>query len=88
MFDADGSFVAKLTGEATLSKWGRERVELDPTIVRGREMAQNLHEREKQFHGPIAVEVDDEGRIFVLEVSRQRLQVFRKQHALFGGGPL
>ena len=88
VFDADGAFITKLTGEATLSKWGRERVELDPTIVRGREMAQNLHQREKQFHGPIAVEVDDEGRVFVVEVSRQRLQVFHKQHALFGGGQL
>ena len=88
VFDADGDFITQLTGEATLSKWGRERVELDPTILRGRESAQGLREREKQFHGPIAVEVDDEGRVYVVEVSRQRLQVFRKQAALFGGGPL
>ena len=88
VFDAEGGFIAKLTGEATLSKWGRERVQLDPTIVRGRELAQGLQEREKLFHGPIAVEVDDAGRVFVVECSRQRLQVFRKQKALFGGGPL
>lgn len=88
VFDADGSFITKLTGEATLSKWGRERVELDPTIVRGRELAQGLREREKLFHGPIAVEVDDAGRVFVVECSRQRLQVFRKQSALYHGGPL
>ena len=88
VFETDGAFITKLTGEATLSKWGRERVELDPTIVRGRDMAQNLREREKQFHGPIAVEVDDEGRVFVVECSRQRLQVFRKQRAVFRGGPL
>jgi len=65
-----------------------ERVELDPTIVRGRELAQGLREREKLFHGPIAVEVDDAGRVFVVECSRQRLQVFRKQSALYHGGPL
>jgi DNA-binding beta-propeller fold protein YncE len=88
VFDAHGAFITKLTGEATLSKWGRQRVELDPTLVRGREMAQGLVEREKQFHGPIAVEVDDEGRVFVVECSRQRLQVFRKQKAIFNGGPL
>ena len=88
VFDADGRFIAKLTGEATLSKWGRERVELDPTILRARHRAFNLQEQEKHFHGPIAVEVDEEGRIFVVEVSRQRLQVFRKQSALFSGGPL
>ena len=88
VFDAEGNYIAQLHGEATLSKWGRERVELDPTIVKARELAHNLHEREKLFHGPISVEVDDEGRIFVLECPRQRLQIYRKQHAIFGGGML
>ena len=71
-----------------MSKWGRQRVELDATMVRGRELAQGLEEREKLFQGPIAVEVDDEGRIFVVECSHQRVQVFRKQTAMFSGGPL
>ena len=88
VFDADGGFITKLTGDATLSKWGRERVALDPSMLRGRERAQGLQEREKVFHGPIAVEVDDEGRIFVVECSRQRLQVYRKQTPTFAGGPL
>jgi len=88
VFDGDGGFITKLTGDATLSKWGRERVNLDPSMVKGREKAQGLKEREKLFHGPIAVEVDDEGRVFVVECSRQRLQVYRKQTANFTGGPL
>ena len=88
VFDADGGFITKLMGEATLSKWGRQRVELEPAMVRGRQMVPGLEEREKQFHGPIAVEVDDEGRIFVVETSRQRIQVFRKQSPIFSGGPL
>jgi DNA-binding beta-propeller fold protein YncE len=88
VFDADGSFITKLTGEATLSKWGRERVELDPVMLRGRERAQGLEEREKPFQGPIAVDVDDENRVFVVECARHRLQVFRKQSAIFYGGPV
>ena len=88
VFDTDGSFITKLTGDATLSKWGRQRVELDPSMTRNRERAQGLQEREKMFHGPIAVEVDDEGHVFVVETSRQRLQVYRKQSAIFSGGPL
>ena len=88
VFDADGSFITKLLGEATLSQWGRQRVELELSMVRGRERAQGLAEREKLFQGPIAVEVDDEGRVFVVETSRQRVQVFRKQSAIFSGGPL
>lgn len=88
IFHPDGSYAAKLTGEATLSKWGRERVELDPTIVRGREIAQNLTEREKVFAGPVAVDVDDEDRLFVVEIARHRVQVFQKQSAIFQGGLL
>ena len=88
IFDADGGFMTTLTGDATLSKWGRERVNLDPSMVRSRERAQGLMEREKLFQGPIAVEVDDQGRVFVVECSRQRLQVYRKQTASFAGGPL
>jgi DNA-binding beta-propeller fold protein YncE len=88
VFNADGRFITQLTGEATLSKWGTERVKLDPLIGRGREIAQGLEEREKAFQGPIAVDVDDEGRVFVVEVSRHRVQVFYKQTADFSGGPL
>ena len=88
VFDAGGTYITQLTGEGTLSKWGRERVELDPVAVRGREVAQGLRDREKLFRGPIAVEVDDEGRVFILEVASHRLQIFRKQTAMFQGGLL
>ena len=88
VFNGDGSFITVLAGEATLSKSGRERIELDPIAVKRREMAQGLEAQEKPFQGPIAVEVDDEGRIFVVECPRHRVQVFRKQTAIFDGGPL
>ena len=88
VFDADGKFITKLTGEATLSRWGRERVELNEQTLKGREIAQGLEEREKAFVGPIAVEVDDDGRVFVVEVARHRLQIFNKQSAIFQGGLL
>jgi DNA-binding beta-propeller fold protein YncE len=88
VFGPDGSFITKLAGEATLSKWGRERVELDPVALRGREIAPGLEEREKPFQGPIAVDVDDKNRVFVVECARHRLQVFCKQPAIFYGGPL
>ncbi len=88
VFDRDGAFITKLIGEATLSQWGRERVELDPFAVKGREIAQGLREREKAFQGPIAVEVDDEGRVFVVECTRHRIQVFRKQSGIYQGGLL
>ena len=88
IFDTNGHFVTKLTGEATLSKWGKERVDLDPLAPIGREIAQNLREREKVFQGPIALTVDDQNRLFVAEVARHRVQVFRKQSGIFQGGLL
>lgn len=88
VFDAEGHFITILTGEATLSKWGLERVLLDPSMSRGRAIAQGLKEREQAFQGPIAVTIDDQNRLFVLECARHRLQVFHKQPAIFAGGSL
>lgn len=88
IFDPNGHFVTKLTGEATLSQWGKERVDLDPLAPMAREIAQNLREREKVFQGPIALTVDGQNRLFVAEVARHRVQIFRKQSSIFQGGLL
>ena len=85
VFYEDGTFVTTLTGEGTLSKWGKERSDLDPLAPMARVNAPNLKEREGAFQGPIAVEVDDDGGVFVVECARHRLQVFYKQPATFAG---
>ncbi|HSF32722.1 MAG TPA: hypothetical protein VLK82_19895 [Candidatus Tectomicrobia bacterium] len=87
VFDPAGSFITKLTGEATVSKWGQEKLNASPEMWLQRQKAQGL-EREKQFWGPTAVEVDDENRIFVAESVRSRIQVYRKQIPLFVGDRL
>jgi streptogramin lyase len=87
VFDAEGSFVTKLTGEATVSKWGQEKLNASPEMWVQRQKSQGL-EREKQFWGPMAVEVDAEGRIFVAESVRSRIQVYRKQIPFFVGDRL
>jgi DNA-binding beta-propeller fold protein YncE len=84
---ADGSFIAQLTGDATISKWGKDKLDANPEMWEERQMAQGL-EREKVFWGPVAVEIDDEGRIFVVESARSRIQVYRKQAPYFFGGRL
>jgi NHL repeat len=78
VFEAEGSFISKLTGEATVSKWGKEKLDANAEMWQQRQRAQGL-EREKQFWGPVAVEVDDENRVFVAESVRSRIQVYRKQ---------
>ena len=87
VFGADGGFITKMTGDGTISKWGKEKLDANPEMWREREIAQGL-EREKLFWAPIAVEVDGEGRVFVLECGRNRIQVYRKQAPTFSGGRL
>ena len=85
VFDSEGNYLTQTTGEATLSKWGTNKLDGgNPEMWEERRIAQGL-DREKDFWGPIAVEVDDEGRIFVVESARSRIQIFRKQYPVFYG---
>lgn len=84
VFDAEGHFVTARTGDATISKWGKEKLDANPEMWEERERAYGL-EREKDFWGPTGVTVDDEGRIFVTESARNRIQVYRKLSTTFVG---
>jgi streptogramin lyase len=87
VFDVEGDFITQLTGEATISKWGKEKLDANAEMWLQRQKAQGL-EREKQFWGPTAVAVDDENRVFVAETVRSRVQVYRKQIPFFIGDRL
>lgn len=85
VFDSEGHYLTQTTGEGTLSKWGTNKLDGgNPEMWEERKIAQSL-DREKDFWGPIAVEVDDDGRIFVVESARSRIQIFRKQYPVFYG---
>ena len=85
VYDRNGNYVTQTSGEGTLSKWGTNKLDGgNPEMWEERRIAQGL-DREKNFWGPIAVEVDDEGRIFVVESARSRIQIFRKQYPVFYG---
>ncbi len=87
VFSAAGGFITQMSGEGTISKWGKDKLDANPEMWQEREIAQDLG-REKLFWGPVAVEVDDQGRVFVVESARSRIQVFRKQAPVFHGGRL
>jgi DNA-binding beta-propeller fold protein YncE len=89
----DGGFLAKFRGESGVSKWGqsyfianrdelaaRQRANLEPDVSLSatddrRDESASI---EKLFWGPIAVKVDDQGRLYVVESCRHRIQVYRK----------
>jgi len=84
IFDQDGNFVGLKTGEAGISKWAKDKLDANAEMWDERERAQGL-EREKDFWGPTGVTVDDEGRIFVAESARNRIQVYQAQSPTFAG---
>jgi DNA-binding beta-propeller fold protein YncE len=84
VFDPEGNFITLRTGDATISKWGKDKLDANPEMWGERERAYGL-DREKLFWGPTGVAVDDEGRIFVVESARNRVQVYRKLSPTFVG---
>jgi DNA-binding beta-propeller fold protein YncE len=89
----DGSFLAKFRGEAGLSKWGesyfianqdeleeRQKADLEPelNLSPSDDLCQESASIEKFFWGPTAVKVDDQGRVYVVDSCRHRIQVYCK----------
>ena len=89
----DGSFLAKMRGESGISKWGYEYYDANANELREREqsdmepelgpMAQGISREEsanieKLFWGPTSVKLDEEGRMYVVESCRYRIQVYQR----------
>ena len=93
VFDADGRFIQQLRGQATESKWAvnflsinreegaaRARADLEPEIATldrsdPHEVSSHI---EKLFWSPVSIELDSEGRIYVTESNRHRIQIYRQ----------
>ena len=73
----DGRYVHTFTGDATLSKWALERLIASAEYAKQRFIA-NDPDEERVFIAPIAVKLDEEGHLFVVESKRARIQVYEK----------
>ena len=77
IFGSDGTFITSLVGDAQqISPWAQTYIAANPDILKARRRV-NL-EPEWRFRRPVAVNVDAAGRIFILEATRHRLQVYTK----------
>ena len=89
----DGGFLAKFRGESGLSKWGesyfianpdeleeRRKADLEPELSLSAtdDLREESASIEKLFWGPISVKVDEQGRLYVVESCRHRIQVYRQ----------
>ena len=89
----DGSFDEMLHGQATLSKWALEWLEVNQDEFQARkrsdlavkELPSHLRtpyyvasQTEHLFWGPVSVELDAQNRMYVAEHSRHRIQIYEK----------
>ena len=78
VYASDGSFLTAFLGDADkLSPWAQATVDADPNLTKARQIV-DLTE-EMRFKRPVAVNVDDQGRIMVLESQKARLQIYVKE---------
>ena len=87
VFGPDGNFATMKTGDATISKWGKDKLDANPEMWGERERAPEL-EREKDFWVPTGVTVDDDYNVFVADTGRARVQVYQKQSPTFAASRL
>ncbi len=92
VLDSEGNFVTKLRGEATLSQWASNflSINVEEAAARGTAdldmeidyVVDDPHEEsshiEKYFWCPVSVKLDSQGRLYVTETNRHRLQVYRR----------
>ena len=78
VYDDFGDFITAFTGDADqLPPTGRMQVAANPDYVKARRRVDLT--QEKYFRRPVAVNIDAEGRILVLDQQRNRMQVYVKE---------
>jgi len=78
VFDQAGRFSTEILGDATMSKWGEERLSSNPENMLGQRRQARSLEPEKRFVHPVSVKIDRMGQIIVVDSARHRLQIFRR----------
>ena len=92
VLDPDGGFVVSLRGESDLAKWAEDFFSTNTEEAEARSRSnlekdidffvQDPHEEsshiEKLFWGPASVKLDGEGRLYVTETNRHRVQIYQR----------
>ena len=92
VLDAQGNFVQMLRGESTISQWAANFLSINKEEAAARATADlnmkidfavdDPHEVsshiEKYFWCPVSVELDSQGRLYVTETNRHRIQIYSR----------
>ena len=77
IYAADGQYITALVGDAQEpSPWAQTYIDANPDIIKARRRTDL--EPEWRFRRPVAVNVDADDRIIVLESYHHRLQIYNK----------
>ena len=93
VLDPEGGFQLLLRGQATVSNWAKDYFEANPEEKAERDRSQLVpklpphldtpyhisSQTEPYFWGPVAISLDHEGRLYVVETNRHRFQVYQKR---------
>ena len=90
VLDADGVFLEKHRGEASLGQWAKEYITAQKDEEKARstyvpvydvdtdDVLEESARIEPYFWDPVAVALDDEDRAYVLETARHRFQIYER----------
>ena len=78
VFTPSFRYVTTILGDADFSKGGLEKLHANPGMVKMLAMVRDLTPL-KRFWFPVAVEIDQEDRVLVLDSARDRFQVYQKE---------
>ena len=77
IFDSLGNYLGELSGEATMSKWGAQLLDANP-LMEGFRQTAKYPELEGRLFKPRSVKADNNGRIFIVDSCKGRLQIYKK----------
>jgi DNA-binding beta-propeller fold protein YncE len=79
VYGPDDEHQASLYGEATLSPWAQEFIAANPHVAAQREAADpGYHEQERRLWGPTTVKIGPDGRVYIADSCRHRIQVYER----------
>lgn len=77
MFDEQGRHRGTLAGDATLSRWAQEFLDMYAPVDKLRKEA-NRYEEERRFYRPVGMVIGPEGQLLVADSGRHRVQVYEQ----------
>ena len=77
MFNHRGMFIESFIGDATMTDKGAQKLLTNPDALRLRDNVVNL-DKEKRFYNPTSIKVDSDGKIYVVDTGRFRIQIYQK----------